>query len=124
MSTYEATGQDRQAVRDLARQLQAAHDQHAQHVQTNADAERDYRKARSEQWVRADAATAAAREAQVDGATADLRHKRDIAAGMEKHALELIRSRRQVLSAYQSLLNAERERAGHAFKGPEVDDGP
>lgn len=116
--TYEATGPDREAVRDLARQLNQAHDEHSRYVEQHSAAERDYRKARSNAWLDA-SGTAREREDAVDAATADLRYKRDVAAGMEKHALELIRSRRQVLSAYQSLLNAERESVAFDRTGPE-----
>ena len=103
------------AMRDLAEQY--------------ASAEADYRKAKSEAWVRCpndDAGvkagerewTAARREAWVDAQCADLRYKRDLAEAMKQSALEAVRSRRGQLSAVQTLCNAEREEAAMARTGP------
>jgi hypothetical protein len=83
-----------------------------------ADAERNYRKAKAEAWVRCprDEAgardwTAGRREAWVDAETADLRYKRDLADGMRHAAVEANRSRRAQLSALQTFLNAEKAEA-------------
>lgn len=80
-----------------------------------AEAERDYRKAKSEAWVKCprDEAgerdwTAARREAWVNAETADLRYARDIADGMRDAAREAQRSRRQQLSTLATFVAAER----------------
>jgi hypothetical protein len=94
-----------------------------------AQAEADYRKAKSEAWVRCpvdDPAvkagerewTAARREAWVNAQTADLRYARDLAEAMRQAALESVRSRRAQLSAIQTFANAHREEAGLARTGP------
>jgi hypothetical protein len=90
-----------------------------------AQAERNYRRAKSEAWVRCPNDphdrkgserewTAARREAWVDAECADLRYERDLAEGVRQAALEAVRSRRTQLSALQSLLAADREEAGLA----------
>ena len=94
-----------------------------------ANAERDYRKAKSEAWVRCPLDdpsvkagerewTAARREAWVDAQTADLRYARDLAEAMREAAKESVRSRRAQLSSVQTFANAHREEAGLARTGP------
>lgn len=82
-----------------------------------AAAERDYRKARAESWLTVEG-TAAFREAQVDGLTADLRYARDLAEGTRRAALESVRSRQTQISAIQTLLSAHRAEAEIAGRGP------
>lgn len=77
-----------------------------------ADAENEYRKHVAMAWLQAPEGTVPQREAWVQGQTADLRHRRDLADGLRTAALEAIRSRRTQLSALQSLLAAHREEAG------------
>lgn len=90
-----------------------------------AEAERDYRKAKAELWVTTprtrdgEKVTVFDRQAQVDGASADLRMARDLAQDMRQAALEAVRSRRAMLSAVQSLLAAERAEAEFARTGPQ-----
>jgi hypothetical protein len=95
-----------------------------------AAAERDYRKARAEAWVRCPNDphdrkagerewTAARREAWVDAEVSDLRYQRDLADGIRSAALEAVRSRRTQLSALQSLLAAERAEADLVRSGPQ-----
>ena len=90
-----------------------------------AQAEHDYRKAKSEAWVRCprdDAGgkdwTAARREAWVNAQCADLRYKRDVAEAMRQSALEAVRSRRAQLSAIQTFVGANRAEAEFARTGP------
>jgi hypothetical protein len=87
-----------------------------------AEAERDYRKARGIAWVKVEHGTAAFREAQVDSQTADLRFARDLADGMRRAAIEAVRSRQQQLSAWQSIVRAQRAEVELAGFGPE--EGP
>lgn len=98
-------------------------------AESYAQAEADYRQAKSEAWVRCpndDAGvkagerewTAARREAWVDAQCAGLRYKRDLAEAMKQSALEAVRSRRGQLSAVQTFANAEREEAAFARTGP------
>lgn len=93
-----------------------------------AEAERTYRKAKAEAWVKVprDSTddrsqrnwTAGRREAWVDAETADLRYARDVADGMRSAALEAVRARRTQVSALQTLLNAHAEEAKFARTGP------
>lgn len=83
-----------------------------------AQAEREYRKAKALAYVQLTEGTAAAREAAVQGMTADLRYQRDLADGLRQAALEAVRSRRTQISALQSLLNAHKSEAEFARTGP------
>lgn len=93
---------------------------------TLAEAERTYRKAKAEAWVKvprdsdpkARLWTAGRREAWVDAETADLRYARDVADGMRSAALEAVRARRAQLSALQTLMNAHAEEAKFSRTGP------
>lgn len=82
-----------------------------------AQAENEYRKAKSEAWMQCpnDAAgvkagerewTAARREAWVNAATADQRQARDLAEGMSRTAYQAVQARRTQISALQTFLNA------------------
>lgn len=87
-----------------------------------AQREADYRKAKSEAWLRCPPGdkqewTAARREAWVDAETADDRYHRDLAEGMRQSAIEAVRSRRAQLSAIQTFVNAERAEAEFARTG-------
>lgn len=90
-----------------------------------AEAERSYRHSKAASWVETPhekagrKLTAVEREAMVNAATADERYARDVAAGMERAALESVRSRRAQISAYQSLLAAERSEMDLARAGPQ-----
>jgi len=71
-----------------------------------AQAEFDYRKAKARAWVEAPQGTVPVREAWVEAQTAELKRTLDISEGMKQASLEAVRSRRQQLSAVQSLLAA------------------
>lgn len=94
------------ALRDEARNIAAA--------------ERDYRKARAEAYLRrAREGTVDEKKAYVDADTADLRYERDVAEGMRTAALEAVRSRRTQLSAAQTMANAYKADADLARTGPQ-----
>lgn len=84
-----------------------------------AEAERDYRRGKSEAWVRCKSLDMLAKEkeAWVDAESSDDRYKRDVAEGMRQAALEAVRSRRAQLSALQTFLNAEKAEAEFARVG-------
>lgn len=90
-----------------------------------ADAEHAYRRAKALAWVAVlDAlpgATVPERTAWVQGATADERRARDLAEASRLAALEAVRSRRQQISALQTLANADRAEAELAKTGPQWD---
>lgn len=76
-----------------------------------ADAEHAYRKAKATAWVqcpRDKGMISAERAAWVDAATADERRARDLSDGLRQAALEALRSRRQQVSAWQSMMAAGR----------------
>lgn len=75
-----------------------------------ATAEHQYREARAKAYLQA-GGTVGEREARADLVTGELRLQRDLADGMRSSALEAVRSRRQQLSALQSLLAAHRSEA-------------
>lgn len=89
-------------------------------VRRYARAERDYRKAKREAWLRAPEGVVPQREAWVNAEVADQRYSRDLADGMKQTALEAVRSHRAQLSAWQTDVNGYREEMGMGRYGPEV----
>ena len=83
-----------------------------------AEAEHDYRKAKAIAWQTAPPGTVPMREAWVDAETAEQRRRLDLAEGSRSAALEAVRSRRQQLSAVQSLLAAHKAEADFARTAP------
>lgn len=83
-----------------------------------AHSEFDYRKSKAIAWQLAPAGTVPMREAWVDAETAEQRQRLDLAEGSRSTALESVRSRRQQLSAVQSLLAAHKAEADFARTGP------
>lgn len=84
-----------------------------------AEAEHAYRLARAEAWHHTEG-TAKQREDEVNALTAAERRVRDLAEAGRMSALEALRSRRQQLSALQSIANAVRSEADLANYGPEI----
>lgn len=94
-----------------------------------AKAEHMYRLAKARAWVESSQLenpvtgkpeTAGAREAWVNGETADARLGRDTAEALRLASLEALRTRRQQLSALQSWLAAERAEIQLATYAPEM----
>ena len=83
-----------------------------------AEAEHDYRKAKAIAWQTAPPGTVPLREAWVEAETAGQRRRLDLAEGSRSAALEAVRSRRQQLSAVQSLLAAHKAEADFARTAP------
>lgn len=110
----------REAVKEanrLSRLLEAGLDVLRDTAQEVAEAEREYRKGKALAWVNRTDGTAAERAAQVDGDTADLRYKRDLAEGMRRAALESVRARSQQISMLQTLVNAHKSEGDFAQTG-------
>jgi hypothetical protein len=87
-----------------------------------AAAEEKYRKAKAETWttVKAEGGrTAEHMKDEVQARVAHLGRARDIAAGEVKAAMEVIRLRRQQLSAWQTDQNGDGEEFDHAMYGPD-----
>lgn len=75
------------------------------------EAEYQYRKARAKAWASAPEGPARSKEDYVDGESAEQRRDRDAQVAMSKALMELVRNKRQQLSALQSVSNAIREEA-------------
>ena len=113
----------------LSRLIDAGIEALREQSRTLAEAERTYRKAKAEAWVKVPRDgtddktqrnwTAGRREAWVDAETADQPYERDVADGMRQAALEAVRARRTQISALQTLLNAEAEEAKLVRTGPQ-----
>jgi hypothetical protein len=106
-----------------SRALDDAHEDLVARARQWAEAERDYRKAIPAEWlrVRAEAADrgekllAEEAKARVQDRTADARFQRDVAGELRVAALELVRTLRAQLNAYQSIgasVRVEAELAG------------
>lgn len=85
-----------------------------------AEAERDYRKARALAWLET-TGTAQERKDAVDASTADRRYERDLAESDHRAAWEAVRNYRTQVSALQTIAGLERETAALAATGPQVD---
>lgn len=105
-------------VRRLSRQIENGLDVLRETGEKVAEAERDYRRQRSLQWLEVEG-TAREKEAHVDGATADLRFERDVQEGLRRAAIESVRARATQISMWQTLVNAHRSEAELAGKGPQ-----
>lgn len=84
-----------------------------------ADTEHAYRKAKAIAWMEAPSGTVPVREAWVESHVADQKRDLDYAEGLRVASLEAIRSRRQQLSAVQSLLAAHKAEAEFARVAPQ-----
>src|SRR3990167_9819196 len=80
-------------------------------VQKAAEAERDYRLAKSEKYVEAAGmdVLAAAKTAWVDAQTSEARYKRDLADGMKSVLFQEVQNYRRQMSFAQSLMKADGE---------------
>jgi hypothetical protein len=81
-------------------------------------AERDYRLDRSLRFTQSRGETVAAREYDVDRTAAVTRYDAKLAEDLRQAALENVRSRRAILTAYQTLANALREELSFARSDP------
>ena len=90
------------------RELEESMTEHERCVHESAEADRVSRIAKASAYLAA-SGPVAERQAHVDIATADAQHRAKLADGLEKSALEAVRSRRQVLSSLQSLASLARE---------------
>ena len=98
------------AMLDAKRELDEAHEEHRRCAIAAAVADRAFRLAKATA-VLASSGTVQQRDAHMEQATADLRYEAKLADDLLTSALEAIRSRRQVISALQSLAAAQREEA-------------
>lgn len=107
---------------DTMRRIDAGVQSLADQSKAEAEAERTYRHARAQAWVRLDrdGTTAAQREDAVNASTSDARYARDVARGGAAAAREALRARRAELSMVQTLLGIERAEAELMRYGPEV----
>lgn len=98
------------AMLDAVAELEQAQDEHRHQVLRAAEADRAMRIAEASAYLAA-SGPVAERQAYVAKACAVERYAFKMADGLERSALEAIRSRRQILSALQSLAAAQREEA-------------
>ena len=88
--------------------LEASMTEHEQRVRESSEADRVARIAKASAYLAA-SGPVAERQAHVDIATSDAQYRAKLADGLEKSALEAVRSRRQVLSSLQSLASLAKE---------------
>lgn len=97
--------------RDLNQKINEGIRQMAEAGARLAQAEHDYRRLRMELWAKAPKGTVPERQSWVDGEAASMRMLRDLAEFDRDVAREAQRSRRQQMSALQTLLAAHRAEA-------------
>ena len=103
--------------RELSHLLNEAHQLYDSAVEQAAKAEKVYREGRHVALVQCPPGTVDFKKSWVDNKTADLRYARDLSEGNVKGYLELIRSRRQMLSLLQTQANQSKEEAAFARTG-------
>ncbi len=101
----------------LSRQLDKGVEYLTTAAQDFATADAAYKRVRAQAFLEADGAMDM-RSATADLAAAKERFDVKLADGMRQAALEAVRSRRQQISALQSLAGAMRAEAGFAMTGP------
>ena len=112
-----------EAMIAISRSLDDAHDDLNLRARQWAEAEREYRKSIPGEWLRVRSEADERREklladqakARVESSTADLRFARDVADAQRVAALELIRTLRTQINAFQSIaanVRVEAELAG------------
>lgn len=107
-------------VRRLSDAIEDGIDQLTAAANAEAQAEHAYRLVKAQAWVNHPTGTVPERTARVDAACAASRRARDLASGQKLAALESLRSRRQQLSAAQSVAAAWRAEAEMTRYAPEV----
>ena len=102
----------------LSRLLEAGLDELRSAAAENAHADSEYKLRYSTALLQAEGKTVSDREAQAHIATGDARLRHKLAEGLLLAAQESVRSRRQQISACQSIANAARAEAEFARTGP------
>ena len=108
-------------MRRLSRLLDAGITALTEYAHEYAKAENEYRLAKAKAYLEADGAVAQ-KHAIADLATGDERYAMRLSDGMRRAAVEVVRSRRQQLSAMQSAAAAWRAEAEYTRTGPR--EGP
>lgn len=103
----------------LCRLVEEALDDARLYIREAAEAERIYRRDKALAWVHCSGGTAKAKEAWVDGETADQRYARDLADGMRRASMQAVEARRQMVSLLQSVANTYRAEAEYTRTAPE-----
>ena len=106
-------------ARDLRAQLNARLAFAKEQGKKKAEAEKKYRRGRSEAWLTAPEGVAKMREDWVDSKTSDLRYERDLAVGLERSAYEAIKSTLADMSLLQSVVKAYIAEANFDRTAPE-----
>lgn len=102
----------------LSRQLEKAITYLREQAVESAHAEDRYRMAKAKAYLEAEG-TVDARRATVDLATSQERVESHIAESLQRAALEAVRSRRQQISALQTLVSAHKAEAEFIRTGPQ-----
>lgn len=107
-----------QEMRRLAQSLEDRLSFLKQQAREHAEAESAYRHALARAFLEANSSTVKGREMIADAAVLEERQRAYLARGMERAALEAVRSSRQQLSAFQTLLSAHKAEADFDRTGP------
>jgi hypothetical protein len=102
-----------------AADLYEAHRLLEERVRSSATADKAWRLARAKAYART-SGTVNERDAEVELETGDLRYEAKLTEDLRVAGLEGVRSRRAILSAYQTLTNLSREEANFARVGPDL----
>lgn len=110
---------------DYIKDLENAQRELDESLHNEARKEQAYRVARGKAWSQAEGRTGDERVDHVNAMTAAERLERDLAVATSKAKMELVRNKRQSMSAIQTAANSIKEEAAFSRVGPDVtDSGP
>jgi hypothetical protein len=96
-----------EVIEDLSRRIDEGIRELSSAAHELAESQYELRKARAIAWAEAPPGTVPVREAWVEAKTADEELRHELAEGRRTTAVEALRSRRQQMSAVQSLMKAD-----------------
>lgn len=108
---------------DAKREIDAALEQYEEAIYADAEADRAAKLAKATAYLAA-SGPVAERQAQMDEATADVQYKARLAEGLKRAAAQTVESKRQWLSALQSLASLTRAEAALARWEPSEVSSP
>jgi hypothetical protein len=106
-------------ILDAARELTAAQEALSEMAHQSASTDREWRMARARAYATTEG-TVAERDAAVERETGELRYGAKLREDLRVAALENVRSRRAILSAFQTVANLSKAELDFARTGPDA----
>lgn len=116
-------GELERALYDAKREVDAALEEYNRAIREDAEADKQAKISHASAYL-ASSGTAGERSAYADKGSVDERYRARLAEGLKRSAASAVESKRQWLSALQSLASLTKAEAQLAKWGPEGGDGP